>query len=120
MLTLSLTLLTLTLTLAAAADGHRTPGKPGIRPKWMTPFAWAVAVCETGKGNRHPDYQHRSGSYGGAWGWYIGTWRTDAPRGFPRLPWQATARQQYAVFLTGMQRGRYWGCIAGGGYRSWL
>lgn len=77
-------------------------------------------MCETGKGHNHPDFQHRTRSYGGAWGWFVGTWAIDRYAGMPRFPWNATPRQQYRVFLRGRARGRYWGCIAGGGYRSWM
>lgn len=47
------------------------------RPGWISRFAWAVAVCETGKGHAYPDFRHRTRSYGGAWGWYVGTWQLD-------------------------------------------
>lgn len=100
---------------ASSAEGQTTK-----RPKWMTPFAWAVAICETGKGNRYPDPRHRAGSYQGAWGWYSGTWDLDKPRGYPDHAYQASLKQQYRVFQIGRNRGRYWGCIENGGYRSWL
>lgn len=99
----------------APADGHYT-AKPG----WMSKFAWAVAVCETGKGHTHPDFRHRGSKYGGAWGWFIPTWQLDRFSGMPRYPWLASPRQQYRVFLRGRERGRYWGCIANGGYRVWM
>ena len=63
-------IVTLALAFTALAAGHR--GARG-RPAWIDPFAWAVAVCETGKGHNHPDFRHRSGVYEGAWGWYVGT-----------------------------------------------
>jgi hypothetical protein len=94
--------------LAGTAEAHRTASKPS----WMTDFAWRVAICETGKGHNHPDYRHRSGVYGGAWGWYVGTWQLDRLHGMPRFPWNATPRQQYRVFQIGRTKGRYWGCIA--------
>lgn len=100
----------------AHADAHRNASRPG----WMSPFAWAVAVCETGKGHNHPDFRHHSGSYGGAWGWFSGTWLLDRPQGFPSRAYLATPREQYRVFQIGRARGRYWGCIANGGYRSWM
>ena len=111
-----ITALLIALSAAAAADAHRT----SKRPRWISPFAWAVAVCETGKGHNHPDRRHRSGPYDGAWGWYVGTWRLDAPAGYPRNPWDATLRQQHRVFQIGRKRGRYWGCIHNGGYRYWM
>lgn len=104
------------LVFAAAAGAHRSAKRPGF----ISPFAWAVAVCETGKGHNHPDFRHRSGSYGGAWGWFVSTWQLDAPKGYPRVPWKATPRQQNRVFYLGRKRGRYWGCIANGGYRAWM
>lgn len=98
------------------AAAHR-----GKRPAWIDPFSWAVAVCETGKGHGHPDWHHQSGSYGGAWGWYVGTWQGDRLRGMPLYPWNATPKQQYRVFEIGwFQKHHYWGCIANGGYRSWM
>lgn len=111
---------------AAGAAAHRSAN----RPKYIDRFAWAVAVCETGKGHNHPDFRHHTSSYGGAWGWFIGTWKLDRYtrtwrdkhgrwRGMPLYPWNATPRQQYRVFLRGRALGRYWGCIAGGGYRAW-
>ena len=64
----------LALLVATAGNGH-----PYLeRPAWIDRFAWAVAVCETAKRHHpHPDFEHRSGSYGGAWGWYVGTWQLD-------------------------------------------
>jgi hypothetical protein len=104
------------LTLTAVAAAHRD----AERPKWMDAFAWAVAICETGKGHNHPDFRHRAGSYEGAWGWYFGTWDLDKPKGYPDHAYQATPKQQLRVFRIGRSRGRYWGCIAHGGYRYWL
>jgi hypothetical protein len=89
-----LAITTVALALSGTAAAHDPP-----RPKWIDSFAWAVAVCETGKGHNHPDPHHRSGSYGGAWGWYVGTWQIrpfvrdatvpverHAPAAIPRLP----------------------------------
>lgn len=104
------------LIVTSTAAAHRT----AKRPAWLDRFAWAVAICETGKGHNHPDPRHRAGSYEGAWGWYSGTWDLDKPRGYPDHAYQATLRQQYRVFSIGRARGRYWGCIAHGGYRSWM
>lgn len=115
-LTLIIALLILLAINLADAKAHRD----ARRPNWIDPFAWAVAICETGKGHNHPDPQHQTSSYGGAWGWYVGTWQLDRYPGMPRFPWNATLRQQHRVFLRGRERGRYWGCIANGGYRSWI
>lgn len=104
----------------ALAHAAASPRHYGSRPAWIDRFAWAVAVCETGKGHRYPDFQHRTRHYGGAWGWFVGTWALDRYPGMPRFPWNATPHQQYKVFVRGRARGRYWGCIAHGGYRSWL
>lgn len=94
--------------------------QPTQKPKWMSSFAWAVGICETGKGNRFPDFSHDSGTYQGFVGWYHGTWDLD------RWPWMAnnaanaSPRSQYRVFLRSVERGRYYGCIANGGYKYWL
>jgi hypothetical protein len=101
----------------AAGNAHASPTE---RPPWMSRFAWAVGICETGKGNRYPDFKHRTRSYGGAFGWAISTYQLDRYPGMPMLPWQASPRQQYRVFLRGRDRGRFWGCIEHGGYRSWM
>lgn len=115
-ITLIIALLILLAINLADAKAHRD----ARRPNWIDPFAWAVGVCETGKGHNHPDFQHQTSSYGGFAGWYIGTWKLDRYPGMPMLPWNATPRQQYRVFLRGRERGRYWGCIANGGYRAWM
>lgn len=103
---------------------------PTSRPAWFDRFAWAVGVCETGKGTRHPDFKHRWGSYGGFAGWAVTTWQLDRYthvwrsggkwHGYPLYPWNATPMQQLRVFERGRARGRYWGCIENGGYRSWM
>ena len=111
--------MTLTAVIALALAAPATAAITS-KPSWMSRFAWAVGVCETGKGNRHPDFQHKTSSYGGFAGWFIGTWQLDRYPGMPMFPWNATPRQQYKVFLRGRDRGRYWGCIANGGYRSWM
>lgn len=121
-------LITLIYTLALGIAGREiSAATPSItaRPPWIDPLSWAVAVCETGKGNRYPDFEHRwptapRGKYGGAWGWFVGTWQLDRPHGVPRFPWNATPRQQYRVFRISMRRHRYFGCHANGGYRTWL
>ena len=114
-----LTALVCLLALAVTAPGARahTDAK---RPGWISPFAWAVAVCETGKGHNHPDFRHDSGSYEGAWGWFAGTWKLDRRRGYPKHAYQATSRQQNRVFHDSIEKGRYFGCHRNGGYRSWL
>lgn len=89
-------------------------GKNG-RPKFISPFAWAVAMCET-QGN----FNHDGGSYEGAWGWYVGTWQLDKRAGYPSSPTDATPREQNRVFADSLRKGRYFGCIVNGGYRSHL
>jgi len=85
------------------------------RPKFVSKFAWAVAMCET-----QGDFNHNGGSYRGAWGWYVGTWQLDKRKGYPSDPTDATPRQQNRVFHDSLAKGRYFGCIAHGGYRSHL
>lgn len=87
----------------------------GGRPKFVSPFAWAVALCET-----QGDFNHDGGSYEGAWGWYVGTWQLDKRAGYPASPTDATPRQQNRVFHDSLAKGRDFGCITHGGYRSHL
>lgn len=94
--------------------------QPRKRPGWMSPLAWAVGVCETGKGNAYPDFRHDGGSYEGFAGWYWGTWLLDRRPGYPRSAKNATPRQQNRVMHDSLERGRYFGCLANGGYRSWM
>lgn len=128
---MTLIAISLAMFLVTAGVASGNTGDPTVRPRWIDPFAWAVAVCETGKGHRYPDFQHQAGPYGGAWGWYVSTWQADRVtrawrtktgkwKGFPLFPWNATPQQQYRVFQIGRARGRYWGCIHGGGYRFWM
>lgn len=104
---MSIAVIALSLILASLA----LAGQIVTRPAWITPFAWRVAVCETGKGNAYPDFRHHAGSYEGAWGWYHGTWLLDRMAGMPRHAYDASPREQYRVFQIGRARGRYWGCI---------
>lgn len=115
-MTLGAFVIVLALVLAAIARAHRTAERPG----WISPFAWAVAVCETGKGHNHPDFRHVYGSYEGAWGWFAETWTRDLRAGYPDHAFQATPRQQNRVFHDSIEKGRYFGCIANGGYRVWM
>lgn len=88
-------------------------GRTTQRPGFISPFAWAVAMCET-QGN----FRHDGGSYEGAWGWFTGTWLLDRRDGYPSSPTRATPRQQNRVFYDSLKKGRYFGCIVNGGYRS--
>lgn len=95
-----------------AIAGSEADGSSG-RPKFMSPFAWAVAVCET-RGN----FRHDGGDYEGAFGWFTGTWLLDRRSGYPARAKEATPRQQNRVFHDSVAKGRYFGCIVNGGYRS--
>lgn len=99
------------IAFASAPDSDGAPG----RPRFVSKFAWAVAMCET-QGN----FRHDGGSYEGAWGWYTGTWLLDRRPGYPSSPTRATPRQQNRVFHDSVRKGRYFGCIVNGGYRSHL
>lgn len=91
------------------------------KPAWMSRFAWAVGTCETPHPGEHwPHFTHHYGSYEGFVGWYHGTWLLDRFPGMPEHAYQATPRQQYRVALRSFARRRHFGCISGGGYRSWM
>lgn len=102
-------LIVLGIAMGTAPDGTPASG----RPKFVSPFAWAVALCET-----QGDFNHDGGSYEGAWGWFTGTWLLDRRRGYPSSAKEATPRQQNRVFHDSVAKGRHFGCISGGGYRS--
>ncbi len=94
----------------------------GSRPLWMSKMAWAIGVCETGKGTSHPDFNHDGGAWEGFTGWFVGTWNTDKPKhkGYPYHPYDATPRQQNRVMAISMRKHRYFGCYYNGGYKSWM
>lgn len=104
-----------------APDGDSFEGKqPYTRPGWMSPKAWALGICETGKGNTYPDFRHDGGSYEGFTGWYTGTWLLDRRKGYPDHAYEATPRQQNRVLHDSLKKGRYYGCLHNGGYRRWM
>ncbi len=84
---------------------------------FTTPMERAVAMCET-----QINWQHNSGTYQGAYGFYRGSWDAFKPAGYPDDAYQATPWQQTVVERR--IRARYgwagWGCVTGGGYRAWL
>lgn len=86
----------------------------------MSKTAWAIGVCETGKGNTHPDFKHDGGSYEGFSGWYVGTWNLDKLKGYPYHPYDATPRQQNKVMAVSMRKHRSFGCYTSGNYRVWM
>lgn len=102
------------IVLFIAIASTDAPGATG-RPKFVSPFAWAVSMCET-----RGDFRHDGGSYEGFVGWFTGTWLLDRRKGYPDHADEATPRQQNRVFHDSLARGRYFGCIANGGYRSHL
>lgn len=97
------------ISLFAISNAEATPERVTMSsPSWVPPLIRRLAVCET-RGNP----QHRSGSYGGIVGWYVGTWQLDRYHGMPRLPWNATLAQQVRVARRSVARGRYFGCLHG-------
>ena len=110
----TLAIIAFVVVLFIAIASAKANGQTG-RPAFVSRFAWAVALCET-----NGDFHHDGGSYEGAWGWYVGTWNLDKRAGYPSSPIDATPRQQNRVFHDSLVRGRSFGCITHGGYRSHL
>lgn len=83
----------------------------GVNDAWPDVAAWyRIGVCESGR--NPPNWQHNSGTYQGALGFYHGTWDGWNDFGFPSEAYLATPGQQMYVAdnlysdygLTG------WGC----------
>lgn len=109
---LTLTVISI-LALAIAIKAYAYPP----RPRWLTPMEWAVGMCES-----QLNWQHNSGTYQGAFGFYYGSWDQFKPAGYPADAYQATPWQQTVVMRR--IRARYgwsgWGCVTHGGYRYWI
>ncbi len=105
-----MTTLVLIIAALAATTAHATAERITMSsPSWVPPLIRRLAVCET-----HGNPQHRSGSYGGIVGWYVGTWQLDRYKGMPRYPWNATLAQQVKVAIRSVNvRHRYYGCLHG-------
>ena len=88
----------------------------GVRPYWMPRLYWAIAQCETPPGR----WDHNSGTYQGAFGFYYGSWDAYKPAGYPAEAYQASAWQQYTVARIIATRVGFgaWGCYTHGGYRA--
>ena len=87
--------------------------------EWL-PTVWrAIAICETPRGGAM-NWQHNSGTYQGAFGFYHGSWDDYKLPGYPDEAYDATPWQQYQVALTIHARYGFsgWGCYTHGGYRS--
>jgi hypothetical protein len=86
----------------------------GVRPYWMPKIYWAIAQCETPPGR----WNHNSGTYQGAFGFYYGTWDSYKPAGYPAEAYQASAWQQYVVARNVASSVGFnaWGCYKHGGY----
>lgn len=81
------------------------------RPSWIRADHYQTFLCESA-GNWKHEVHRSDGSYGGGFSWFVGTWRLDKFRGMPSVPWRASPRAQYKVFLRSIARGRYFGCRA--------
>ena len=88
----------------------------GVKPYWMPRLYWAIAQCETPPGR----WDHNSGTYQGAFGFYYGTWDSYKPAGYPDEAYQASSWQQYVVARNVARSVGFgaWGCYSHGGYRS--
>ena len=85
---------------------------------WL-PDKWQrIGACETGYGQRPGNWRHQNSSYGGAFGFALGSWTAfigsaDSKAGpYPARPWEGTPRQQYEVALAIWRRYGFsgWGC----------
>lgn len=86
--------------------------------EWL-PDKWQrIGACETGYGRRPGNWRHANSSYGGAFGFALGSWTAFTPRAdpkagpYPRYPWEGTPRQQYEVALAIWRAYGFsgWGC----------
>lgn len=84
---------------------------------WLPPVWRAIGMCET-----QLNWQHNSGTYQGAFGFYHGSWDAFRPPGYPSEAYLASPWQQYQVALRIHARYGFtgWGCWTNGGYRYHL
>lgn len=84
---------------------------------FLSPVERAVLLCETDM-----NWQHNSGTYQGAPGFYHGSWDAFKPAGYPAEAYQATPWEQTVVMRRIRDRFGWsgWGCYTHGGYRSHL
>jgi len=115
---------TLVAVVAMAVASSAAEAAPSWQYKykvWM-PVHWQnLAECESG--SDPPNWQHDSGTYQGAFGFYTGTWDQYRLDGYPREAYQATPWQQWRVALrvaraTGGIRFP-WGCWRGDSH-AWV
>lgn len=86
---------------------------------WM-PAVWQrLAQCESG--SNPPNWRHDSGTYTGAFGFHIGSWRQFRYDGYPARASLATPWQQYRVALRIHARFGFsgWGCYQGASH-AWV
>lgn len=96
--------------LALAPTAHAAQEWQWKYRKWM-PAVWQrLAQCESGA--NPPNWRHDSGTYTGAFGFYIGSWQDYRYPGYPARASQATPWQQYRVALRIHARFGFtgWGC----------
>jgi hypothetical protein len=99
--------------LALAAPASATPTTKQWQweyRKWMPPVWQRLARCESG--SNPPNWQHNSGTYQGAFGFYHGSWDDYRYPGYPTDAHRATPWQQYRVALRIHARYGFtgWGC----------
>lgn len=113
----TLTLIALALIVAAPSAAKIPAHKQAWQWKyqvWMPKHWQNLAACESG--SRPPNWQHDSGTYVGAFGFYIGSWRQYRYAGYPARASQATSWQQWRVALRIAARfgiASPWGCWRG-------
>lgn len=85
--------------------------------RWLPRLWVAIGMCET-----QLNWQHNSGTYQGAFGFWYGTWDSYKPRGAPSEAYLASPREQYQAALNVAARVglNAWGCYSHGGYRYHL
>jgi transglycosylase-like protein len=111
-----MTLLAAILLLSLTATAIAWNAKP--RPPWLPKVWWAIGMCETGL-----NYQHNTGTYQGAYGFYHGSWDAFRPSNYPSEAYNATPRQQLEVARAIWRRYGFtgWGCKPGSpGHNYWI
>lgn len=110
-----------TLVIAAAIAATSVPLAQGGNQAWQwqyktwMPRHWQnLAACESG--SNPPNWQHNSGTYEGAFGFYRGSWDAFRPARYPSSASAATPWQQWQVALRIAARygiASPWGCWRG-------
>lgn len=113
-------MLTITILIALLAATTANAARPAQQQKWqyryhvwMPPVWQRLAQCESGA--NPPNWKHDSGTYTGAFGFYIGSWQQFKRPQDPARASQATPWAQWRVALRIHARYGFtgWGCYQG-------